>query len=206
MSVALLGPDMKLHSEERIRQTIERIGRQITRMERMVGDFLDIAKIEAGQLDLRFDTHDARKLVEEIVDLLEGASQKHRLELRVPDHAVPLRCDQLRIGQVITNLISNAIKYSPEGGVVDVTLESHGGEVELRVTDRGMGIAECDRARIFEPFRRVGLSKETAPGAGLGLFIVRQIVEAHRGRIEVESAPGKGSTFRVFLPVENTAP
>ncbi len=85
-------------------------------------------------------------------------------------------------------------------------LESRGDEVELRVTDHSIGIAECDRARMFEPFRRVGLSKETAPGAGLGLFIVRQIVEAHRGRIEVESAPGQGSTFRVFLPVDNTAP
>lgn len=206
MSVTLLGPEMKQLSEERIRQTIERIGRQITRMERMLGDFLDIAKIEAGQLDLRFDTHDARKLVEEVVDLLEGASRKHRLQLRVPDHAVPLRCDQLRIGQVTTNLISNAIKYSPEGGVVDVVLESRADEVELRVTDHGIGIAEHDRVRMFEPFKRVGLSKETAPGTGLGLFIVRQIVEAHQGHIEVESAPGEGSTFRVFLPIQNTAP
>lgn len=199
MSVALLDPDKRLPPEDRIRQTVARLSRQIVRMERMLGDFLDVAKIEAGELELRLETHDARALGEQVIDLFEDAGQD-RLEVRLPDHGLLIRCDSLRIEQVLTNLISNAIKYSPSGERVEVVLESRGEELVLSVTDHGMGISEEDTARLFEPFRRVGLSKEMIPGVGLGLFVVRRIVEAHGGRIEVQSSPGKGSTFRVFLP------
>ena len=203
MSVALLMMDEATTPPERVRQTIERIGRQITRMDRMLEDFLDLAKIEAGLLELRIDRHDARRLVEEVVELFEGMSERHPLEVRLPDAPVPIRCDHLRIEQVLTNLVSNAIKYSAPGCGIEVTLEAVAGEIELRVADRGMGISSDDLARIFEPFRRVGLSNGNVPGVGLGLFVVRKIVEAHGGRIEVESAVGRGSTFRIFLPAEN---
>lgn len=189
---------------ERLQQTAERIGRQITRMERMLGDFLDVAKIEAGQLELQLGIYDARKLVEEAVELFNEASQEHAIEVRLPPGVVPVRCDQMRLEQVLINLISNALKYSPPKSAVGVTLASHGEELALCVTDQGMGISESDLSRIFEPFRRVGLSKEAIPGVGLGLFVVRTLVEAHRGRIEVKSAPGQGSTFCVFLPLERT--
>jgi two-component system, OmpR family, sensor histidine kinase MtrB len=201
MAVALLRLDEPHPSEDRVRQTVERIGRQITRMERMLGDFLDMAKIEAGQLELRMETHDARSIVEEVVGLFEGTSERHQLEVRLPDRAVPVRCDHLRIEQVITNLISNAIKYSPPGSTIEVALDAGADEVELSVADHGVGISEEDRACIFEPFRRVGPSTEAVPGMGLGLFVVRKIVEEHRGRIEVDTAPEEGSTFRVFLPI-----
>jgi signal transduction histidine kinase len=110
-------------------------------------------------------------------------------------------CDALRIEQVLTNLVSNAIKYSPRGGRVEVTLEQPGTEAILNVVDQGVGIPSDDQAHIFEPFRRSGASRELVPGAGLGLFVARRIVEAHGGRIEVESRPGAGSTFRVHLPL-----
>lgn len=201
MSVGLLGGDQPLPSEDRIRQTVGRISRQITRMERMLGDFLDVAKIEAGELGLQLDTHDARALVAEVVDLFVDAGQDHRLEVQLPEEELLVRCDALRVEQVIANFISNAIKYSPAGTIVEVILEARGGELALSVTDRGVGISARDKARIFEPFRRVGLSRETVPGVGLGLFVVRTIVAAHGGRIEVESEPGRGSTFRFFLPL-----
>jgi signal transduction histidine kinase len=118
----------------------------------------------------------------------------------MPDEPIVVECDQLRIEQVITNLISNAIKYSPPGASVDVAVEPCEGHVAVRVTDRGRGIATEDLDRIFEPFRRVGLSRECVPGVGLGLFVVRRIIEAHRGRIELDSEPGAGSTFRIVLP------
>jgi two-component system, OmpR family, sensor histidine kinase MtrB len=200
MSVAILLLDEPLKSPERTRQMVERIGRQITRMERMLEDFLDFAKIEAGLLELRIDSHDACELVEEVVELFEGMSHEHPLEVRLPDGPVPIRCDQLRIEQVITNLVSNAIKYSPPGSSVEVSLRAEADEVEVRVVDHGMGIAPQDLARIFEPFRRVGLSTGTVPGVGLGLFVVRKIIDAHAGRIEVQSTPGRGSTFRILLP------
>lgn len=200
MSVALIPPDKALPSEERIRQTVERIRRQIARMDRMLGDFLDFAKIEAGELELRFDTHDARQLVKDAVDLFEGAAPEHHFDVYLPSEPLSLRCDQLRVGQVLANLISNAIKYSPPGSSIEVALEACRLGGVVRVTDHGVGIAEDDQERVFEPFRRVGLSKEAVPGVGLGLFVVRKIIKAHGGRIELESTPGEGSTFRVFLP------
>ena len=111
-----------------------------------------------------------------------------------------IRCDPLRIEQVITNLLSNAIKYSPEGGRVDVAVAPQEDGAVISVTDQGLGISEEDQQRLFEPFRRVGLSMETIPGVGLGLFVVRRIVEAHHGRIDVTSARGKGSSFRIWIP------
>ncbi len=201
MSVSLLGRDKRLASDDRFRQMMSRMGRQITRMERMVGDFLDVSKIEAGHLDLRFDIHDAGALVHEVVDLFDEASQTHHLEVRAPREPLLVRCDHLRMEQVITNLISNAIKYSPAGSAIDVLLAARADELELSVTDHGIGMSEEDQSRVFDPFRRVGLSEETVPGVGLGLYVVRKIVEAHRGRIEVSSVRGGGSTFRVFLPM-----
>ncbi len=121
----------------------------------------------------------------------------------MPDDFTPVCCDQLRIEQVLTNLISNALKYSPGGSKVEVVLKPREDELELSVVDHGVGIAENDRARMFEPFRRIGLSAGTVPGVGLGLFVVRKIIDAHRGRIEVESVVGSGSEFRVFLPASH---
>jgi two-component system sensor histidine kinase MtrB len=205
MSVVLLLANRSLCADAENRQAIERIGRQIKRLDRMVGDFLDGAKIEAGLLELRIEVYDARTIVEEVVELFEGLSAKHPLRVRTPDEALLICCDHLRLEQVLTNLISNAIKYSPAGGVVEIELRPHAGELELSVTDHGVGIPEEDRMALFEPFRRGGLSSEAVPGVGLGLYVVRKIVEAHHGRIEVESAPGRGSTFRVYLPLPSSA-
>jgi two-component system, OmpR family, sensor histidine kinase MtrB len=202
MSVVLLLNDPALGSHAGLRVPLERIGRQVKRMDRMLGDFLDSAKIEAGLLDLRVEIHDARTIVSEVVDLFEGVSS-HELEVRLPAERVPILCDQLRIEQVLTNLISNAIKYSPSGSAITVELRAAGPKaIELSVRDRGVGIPEDGLERLFQPFSRVGLSTEAVPGVGLGLYVVGRIVEAHNGRIEVESAVGQGSTFRVTLPLE----
>jgi signal transduction histidine kinase len=198
--VELLPPDRPLPSEDILRLTIERLRRQIMRMQRMIDDFLDISNVEAGRLRIQVEAHDARALVRDVVDLFDRSPSEGRLEISLPKDAVPLYCDHLRIEQVITNLISNAIKYSPMGGPIEVAVEPSRDEVVLRVSDHGVGIAEEDRQRIFEPFRRVGLSREAVPGVGLGLFVVQRIVEAHGGHIKVESSVGQGSTFRVHLP------
>ena len=180
-------------------EVIARIDRQIHRLERMIGDFLDASEIEAGKLALRLATVDARAIAKEAVSLFEPTSPEHTLTLAVPSGAMPLRCDPLRIEQVLANLISNALKYSPEGGRVEVSVLRAGADAVFEVSDEGMGISEEDRRKLFEPFHRVGLSKEAIPGVGLGLYVVQQIVEAHGGHIEVTSSPGRGSTFRVFL-------
>ncbi|NJK32449.1 MAG: HAMP domain-containing protein [Deltaproteobacteria bacterium] len=202
MSVILLQSDRSLPTNDRLRAPIERIARQLERMDRMIGDFLDGARIEAGLLELRIELHDIRTIVRDVVALFEGMSAKHSLTVQLPDHAVLAGCDSLRIEQVITNLISNAIKYSPAGGAIEVTLRTAALELELGVRDHGVGIPDASVARLFEPFRRLGLSSGAVPGVGLGLFVVRRIIEAHGGRVEVESVVGEGSTFRVFLPVQ----
>ena len=123
------------------------------------------------------------------------------------DADVPLtQCDALRIEQAVTNLISNAVKYSPGGGTVRVGVTSAHGEIVISVGDSGLGMNEADKRRIFDPFTRIGLSQDSIPGAGLGLYIVRKIVLAHAGRIEVDSQPGHGSTFRLHLPISVAGP
>jgi signal transduction histidine kinase len=175
--------------------------RQVARLDRMIGDFLDMSSIESGRLELRLARRDARELVQNTVEQFQAISPGRHIELSLPGDEVALVCDGLRIEQVTANLVSNALKYSPADAPVRVSLERAGGEARLVVADHGLGIAEEDQRRLFEPFRRVGLSAESIPGVGRGLFIVRQIVEGHGGGLSLTSAPGRGSTFRVHLPL-----
>jgi signal transduction histidine kinase len=187
---------------ERLERLTEKADRQVARMERMLGDLLDSVRIQAGKLELKVDWRDARDLVRETTASLEGTSPKHQLVVHVPGEAVWLHCDPLRIEQVLNNLVSNAIKFSPDGGRVIIELAHDADEAIVSVGDCGLGISEEDQRWLFEPFHRVGASKERIPGVGLGLFVVREIVRAHGGRVEVASAAGHGTTFRVHLPTD----
>jgi signal transduction histidine kinase len=138
--------------------------------------------------------------VEQGVELFQAPSRGDRFDLVLPDHEVQTRCDRVRLEQVLMNLLSNAVKYSPPGSRITVTLECNGDGAVLAVADQGVGIAPEDQRRLFDPFRRTETSRAAFPGVGLGLFVVRRIVQAHGGRIEIDSAPGRGSTFRVRLP------
>jgi two-component system, OmpR family, sensor histidine kinase MtrB len=174
--------------------------RQVDYLDRMIGDLLDASRIEAGQLELRPQHEDARALVAEVYDLFRDLSPSHQLLMSVPERPVMLYCDALRIEQVLNNLVSNAIKYSPKGGPVEIRLQDSDGEAIIGITDHGIGIPSDQRDHIFEPFRRAGLTKDKIPGIGLGLSVARRIVEAHHGQLEVWSELGKGSTFSVHLP------
>jgi signal transduction histidine kinase len=178
----------------------EVVRRQVERLERMVEDLLDTARVEAGQLDLRLGEHDLGELVRESVELHRPVSARHALEVRLPEGPVPLVCDATRVTQVLNNLLSNAIKYSPDGGAVRVGLEQERDGASLAVSDPGIGIPEAELQSIFEPFRRSSRTRGAMPGVGLGLSVSRRIVEAHGGRMEVASREGQGTTFRVWLP------
>ena len=141
-----------------------------------------------------------RSLVEEVVELHRPSSELHRFEYTVPETPVPWRCDSTRLSQVLTNLVSNAIKYSPKGGVVSLRLEATDHEAVVSVTDEGVGVAPGDIANLFEPFMRSRAASKDIPGVGLGLSVSRRIALAHGGDIEVESRAGVGSTFRLRLP------
>lgn len=188
-------------SDERERRMVSIMRRQITLLNRMVGDLLDASRIEAGHLDLRLSEADLRDVVLGVATLFEGTSPLHDIRADVPDEPLHIRCDVLRIEQTLNNLVSNAIRYSPHGGEVRITAQRSGDAAVVSVTDHGIGIAEEDIPRIWEPFRRVGASTEAIPGVGLGLAIAKRIVEAHGGTIALESRVSVGSTFSIRVPL-----
>jgi signal transduction histidine kinase len=171
----------------------------VERLEKLLEDFLDASRIEAGRMSLSLADADLRDVAREAADLFADASPDHPIALDLPEGPVLARCDPARVTQVLNNLISNAIKYSPRGGRVAVAVARDGGDAVLGVSDEGVGVPEGEREQIFEPFRR-GASAHGVPGAGLGLSTARRIAEAHGGRLEVEPRAGGGSTFRLRLP------
>jgi len=194
-------------ADPRVKRTFELVERQVTRLDRLVSDFLDVARIEAGELRLQLGRVDACEVIRHMCELFEATSNQHAIRMLLPSDEVPLLCDSLRVEQVLGNLISNAIKYSPGGGAVEVSLRRERGWAVISVRDEGVGLTEEDQRRIFEPFRRGGTTAQalSIPGVGLGLFVVKRIVEAHAGRIEVASRPTQGSEFRVSLPLLRAA-
>lgn len=183
---------------------MEVVQRNAQRLQRLVGDLLHSAQLTSGRtLPLVRQPCD---LVQVVRDAVEGITPSAKaadlaLEVDVPDE-LWLVADVLRLGQLVDNLISNAVKYTPAGGTVTVTLALDGPRAELVVRDTGIGIAASDRDRLFTPFFRASVAEQQViPGVGLGLSISRSIVESHGGRIEIDSTPGAGSTFRVRLPL-----
>ncbi|AKJ08351.1 HAMP domain-containing protein [Archangium gephyra] len=204
MSAALVTSGRPI-PEERMQKTMALVRRQVARLDRMVGDLLDATRIEAGRFELSLEERDARELATAVVELYLAGGSSHDLRLHLPEEPVLLSCDATRVEQVLHNLVSNALKYSQGGSRVDVIVGREGEEAVLSVVDRGIGISTEELRLLFAPFRRTGRAREKAPGVGLGLSVARRIVEAHGGRIEVESRPGVGSTFRVRLPRAHAA-
>ncbi|GEN06874.1 PAS/PAC sensor hybrid histidine kinase [Myxococcus fulvus] len=187
-------------------KSLKIINRQIDRMAKLVEDLLDISRLQAGRLSLELERFDFSQLVHETRDRMAVLSQGHEIQVETPEHLEGI-WDRGRLDQVLTNLLSNAIRYSPEGGTVLVRLTGEGSEgVHLSVQDSGVGIPKDKQALIFERFGRAHGSKYG--GLGLGLTISQGIVEQHGGRIWVESpgVPGQGSTFNVWLPRETESP
>jgi signal transduction histidine kinase len=187
-------------SEARAVRSLESALTQLDRLTRMVDDVLDAARIDAGHLELLPEVCDLRPVVRAVVDQFDSASPIHRLELRVPDQPCRVSCDAMRIEQCVTNLVSNAIKYSPDGGRVTVEVTTTGGDVAVSVRDEGIGIDDASMGRVFEPFAR-GARRGDAPGVGLGLSIVKRIIEAHRGTVAIVSAPGRGTSVTLRIPM-----
>lgn len=193
-------------SPDRVDHFFGVMARQITRIERMLGDLMDTAKIEAGKLSLQLAANDLRELVRAAAELYETSSPLHTLALELPPEPIVVLCDAVRIEQVLGNLLSNAVKYSPQGGAVAVTLSRRGQEAVLSGSDNGLGLTQQDAQKLFEPFRRLVTADSGIPGVGLGLFVVRQIICAHGGEIEVDGKPGSGTTFRLRLPLATASP
>ncbi|WP_158622159.1 ATP-binding protein [Corallococcus praedator] len=172
---------------------------QVDRLTGLVDDLLDVARIRTGTLDLLFQEVDLTQLISDVLERLSGqlAQAGCQVRLEVPPVLVGT-WDGRRLEQVLTNLLSNAVKYAP-GTPLEVRLEEQGDQVRLEVSDQGPGVPQAQRESIFDRFDR-GLASRNAGGLGLGLFISKQIVVAHGGRISVEAGPEGGACFVVLLP------
>jgi signal transduction histidine kinase len=214
--IRLAGETMELgrvHNEEERLKFLQIIGRECRRLTHMINNVLDFAKLDAGRREFHFRNTDLRRLVLETLETFEPQLEERgfQIEVSVPDEMPLIEADPEALTQCLVNLIDNAIKYSPGERFlrVEAAIEKGDGQPErarVAVTDRGMGIPASERRRIFDKFVRVDASLvHNVRGSGLGLSLVRNIVEAHGGRVEVRSAPGQGSTFTLFLPARQNA-
>ena len=195
----------KIYGEvpDKIREVLERVQKSGRHLLDLINDVLDLSKIEAGQLVLSLNDYSMQDVVQTVSTAVESLAAEKHLDLRVavPPDLPRGKGDERRITQVLLNLVGNAIKFT-ESGEVAIRATASDGQFLVAVSDTGPGIAEQDQQKIFEEFQQ-GDSSSTRQkgGTGLGLSIARRIVELHRGRMWVESSPGRGSTFWVSLPV-----
>jgi len=191
---------------ERDRHAIQVASQQAGRLRQMIDALLDVSRLEQGQLSITHDPVDVGLLVERIVQEVQPGLRQHSVESHTPAEAVMILGDELRLEQVLQNLIQNAIKYSPAGGTIDVTVEHDTTHVAVQVRDHGVGIPADALPHLFERFYRVSDAMERhIQGAGIGLYVVKEIVALHGGRVEVTSQEGAGSTFTVWLPLWETS-
>jgi signal transduction histidine kinase len=185
----------------------QKIDAAITQMTQHIDDLLHVARLQGGhRLDIGNDVVDLAALIQRITETYQQISSAHTVQAQAHTNELTIRGDRAHLERVFTNLLSNAIKFSPQGGRVEVILapeerdSAHG--ALIRVCDEGLGIPSVDLPYLFEPFRRGSNVKEHTNGTGLGLVSVRYIVEQHGGTITVESKEGIGSTFIIWLPLQ----
>ena len=194
----------RVKNEERKGEYYRVIGKESRRLTQLINNILDFSRIEAGRKEYRLVPSDIGAVVRDVVESYRFAIEKlgFTLTLDVQDDLPELELDPEALSQALINLLNNSIKYSPEQKAIEVRVFRELDRVRLAVSDRGMGIPRSEHRRIFEKFYRVETSLvHTTKGSGLGLALVQHIAEAHGGRVELQSAPGEGSTFTLSLPV-----
>lgn len=198
----LLKRRIKKENNTEFENLLDRIEGQTEKVLNMTAEMLNITKIKAGELQYHFEVIDLNDCLKEAVEALQATTTSHQLQLIIPAETVMVWADKTRIGQVVTNLINNAVKYSPNRDLVSVEASYDTMQVRVGVKDFGIGIPKDKQQRIFDRFYRVDtLPKGQFQGLGLGLFIASEIVRRHHGYIGVESEEGLGSTFWFTLPL-----
>ncbi|TDQ11239.1 PAS domain-containing sensor histidine kinase [Pedobacter metabolipauper] len=171
-------------------------------MTKMINDFLNMSRLEEAKVTLNLERLELHLLIQQVIQEIQLNSHTHNIQF---SHSgiMYISADHAKLGQVLINLISNAIKYSPESSTITVGYEPYGTQVKIYVRDQGIGIQESDQKRLFERFYRVEnhATKHTT-GFGIGLYLVAEILRYHHTKIEVESSAGKGSTFYFLLPIK----
>jgi PAS domain S-box-containing protein len=192
---------------EKIKSYAGIINKETLRLGALIGDLLDLSRINAGKgLSLSPEEVDFKELLNTVYSTFKSASAKHRISLTAPEKAEKITVDRNKIIQVMSNLLSNAVKYSPDGGDIHITMEDRNNRIYISVSDEGLGMPTDALPIIFEKFYRVDSpAVKKIGGTGIGLSIVKYIVELHDGGITVESEEGKGSKFTFFIPKARAA-
>ena len=191
--------------EERRNKFLKIINEESQGLAKLINDLLDLSRIESVRgFKITKAPIEIGGIIRENINLFQAQTDKHIFKVNIPDDLVKIEADKDKMNQVIENLISNALKFSPQGGEITVSIEENKDELKVNVSDNGIGILEKDLSHIFEKFYRASnASSEAIGGTGLGLAIVKYIVESHGGRIWAESKLGEGSTFTFTLPVRS---
>ncbi len=197
----LLDPGLEPSASQR-RQLLGTIGRSADRMQQLLTELLDLARLRAGAIEMASDRFDARELARDVAIAVEPmAAARHQLvRLELPDEATAVIGDRRRLEQALLNLVTNAQKFSPSGRDVTITVERAGDRACWTVTDEGPGIGPDEQARLFERFFVGASDRSRNEGTGIGLPTALAIAQAHGGTIEVDSALGRGSAFRLVVP------
>ena len=191
-------------NEEEKKRFLSYINKQAVNLAEIVNDLLDISRIESGKgYAINKEICDTGKALKNIIPYFQETSSKHKFEVVLPDKPVKCYVDKDKMEQVLKNLLSNAVKYSPEGGVIRVVGEVIEDYYQVSVEDQGMGMTPEQVEKIFDKFYRADASNTAISGTGLGMSIVKYIVEAHGGKVFVESELEKGTTVRVTIPMKN---
>jgi K+-sensing histidine kinase KdpD len=186
---------------DRREMALRAVGDQARLMNRLIGDLLDTSRIQTGRFKIEPAAIDLVDVARRVVEAQRATAADRALHLEAPAQ-LPLQADESRLSQALTNLLNNAIKYSPEGTNIWVNIGADAGEARVSVRDEGVGIPQDQMANLFQPYSRLYHQNHMAKGIGLGLFITKGIVEAHGGRIWAESAgPDRGATFQFVVPV-----
>jgi PAS domain S-box-containing protein len=185
-----------------LKKSLTVIDKQIATLIGLISELLDISKIKSGRLHLKKEPFEINGLIREVIEEVTQIRSDFEI-LFSKGKDLLINADRDRIGQVLTNFLTNAIKYSPDSNVVEVSTKVESGNITVSVKDNGIGIGKQDQGRIFERFFRVqGKNEKNFPGFGIGLFIASEIVHRHHGKIGVNSKPGKGSVFYFSIPVD----
>lgn len=194
--------DQQVHGDE-LRRAVTIMEQQANKLGHLIAQLLDVTRLDAGKLALDRSPTDLTQLVQRAVEAAQATTDHHQFTLR-GTQAITLTVDAMRLEQVLANLFANAIKYSPAGGPIEVSMERAPGQLRITVADRGVGILPAQRGQIFERFYQA--DGDHSAGMGLGLSISRQIAELHGGRLDYEPRPGAGSCFVLTLPLPAAAP
>jgi len=208
-SLGLLNGKFQNELPEDVRSLLDIANRNTERLLLLIGDILDISKIEAGKIEFRFEQIEVMPFLENVLEVNDAYGQQYQVEFRIThrEDGLFIQADRHRLMQVFSNLLSNAAKFSRKGSTVDIAVYKKGEIARFEIIDQGCGIPQEFHPHVFEKFAQYDASDtRSAGGTGLGLSITRAIVERHAGEIRFNSREGEGTTFYIELPLSQSRP